>query len=253
VRALPVSGRPIRVPSQRAGDPRDIMDLVNALGGSSKAIALWDWRVGWVATPAGVLSILDNALGIAPTVSASGTNQPTIGATGIVFNGTSNRLRASSAAALSVITGDCGLAFVGTLPTVGGANRAIIQLAVDTTTLVLRLDMNTSNVLLAGTAAVTTAGIATATGTRVLHGRRTDAAGTVTVGVQLGSGAETTASGAETGATADAISIGSSKASPATQFANITMLAVLVYAGNYAGQQTTVNNWARDIHGAVLS
>jgi hypothetical protein len=94
------------------------------------------------------------------------------------------------------------------------------------------------------------------TDVRVLHGRRTQAAGNVTIGARMGSGVEaTTGPSAEAAVSPDRLTLGANNAGVAAAFTPITAArALLVIKGDYtATMAATVNEWARSVYGAVLT
>jgi hypothetical protein len=170
----------------------------------------------------------------------------------ITFDGTDDYLRATSAT-WNTITAACAVIVVGTLPSTVGSEERVLEVAAGDGTNVIGLNRAASNgnpsAFVVG---VATASITAAAGTRVFHGRRTAASGgNVTVGARLGAETEVTSTGAGADKTANAITLGASRAT--ALFADTIVRSLLVLKGGYtSAQQVAVNEWARAVHGASI-
>jgi hypothetical protein len=247
---------------RRRGSNSDIIQLVARLGGDAVVIGFYDTRYGVAVTGSGVSQWDDarGASGFGPAlVQATDGARPPFDATArtITFDGTADNLRAVSAT-WGTITDACAVVVVGTGPAGQlGTIRVVADLTDNTPAVAIRSFVPATDNNAAPSAngidstPQTVADFVAATGARVLHARR---AADGTVGIRLGSETEVTSANTLVATTATKITIGASSVGTPTLFTDFVARAMLVIKGEYpTALQNTVNQWARDAHGAALA
>jgi hypothetical protein len=237
-----------------AGLPADVPTLITALGGDAVVPAFYDARTGVGLTGSLVDSWADaRGGGFGPALTATTTARPTYDAVlkTLTFDGTANFLRAS--AGYPAFPDSCAVVLVCTIPP-GATGPVVAELSPGATNLSVLIRMNATPQMFCQTPAAGSANVATTglTGTRVCHGRQTIVGGNITSGMQIGSGTEVTVTAAAVSTNPTRLTIGASRADVAALWSAFVVRAVLVYKGDYAGKQATVNTWANANHGATL-
>lgn len=239
----------------------DIRTLVAALGGDAAVVALYDARFGITITGSGVSGWADarGASGFGPTI-VQGTDaaRPSYSASerAVTFDGSDDFLRATSAAALTSIADSCALVLVAQLAAQDASARSMCYLSNSSSPAALAWLHSTTFQLRTQTPVLVNPTFPGSSDVRVLHGRRTQAAGDVVIGARMGSGAEsTTGPSAEAAVSPDRLTLGANNAGTAGAFTPITAArALLVVKGDYtAAMAAAVNQWALAVHRAVLA
>lgn len=162
----------------------------------------------------------------------------------VVFDGVAQYLRATGGA-LGNIVDDCAVIFVGASPVSQTADEHIANLANGATTAVGLLQ-STGPTPRAFDAATSIAG-AYAAATRVFHARKS---GGAALGFTLGGAAEAITSVVTAAVVPNTATVGAS--ATLGQFADLRFRGLVIYAGDYSGQQVHVNNFAQRMLGANI-
>lgn len=242
----------------------DVLRLLAAIraaaGDQDYVLGAYDYRYNVGATGGLVDTWADvRAQGGGPTLAAAGTARPTLSATGLQFNGTTNFLRNATQGRLAELTDNAAVVLVGVKPSVAAVAKVAAVLSQGTTRFLnLEFSSTSQSSVYAGGAAPLATVAAPPAGLRIWHGARGRSAGNLYVSNQYGAAAATVAGPSAAAAVAagavNRLTLGTHQNDvPSATFADLTDVRALLILSTYTvAMSDPINAWARDVHGVTL-